>query len=284
MSRDNTFSPMEDESASRVTSLHTDRAFDAETRRRQNAARHLEVLKKEHETYAHCHEILVAADVDAEAQPVHVTLYDWTCLQPSPTSWPTSPEPTMSTPSPSATFLVKDPGSVLAAVKGYLDLGTIRLPVTATSIADLLVDEAQDHDYDFCDDEDTRRDSAAASSGKTPSLPDLLQRLRQRLARQRMAARGQLVQLWTFPVQTLTSDDLFADSAKKYVWHWYKPSSPYVQKGAWESQLDAVLENGSWMAGKDLTLVVRRVSQQLWQSLEDGYMPMDPFSSENGKV
>lgn len=273
MSRYDAFSPPPDDDFPISVRPQRDPAIDFETRRRQNEARHVEMLRKEHATYAHCHEILVAADIDAEAQPVHVTLYDWSCHRCTDNQNPSKP-------SPSAIFSIREPGSALATLKGFFDLGTIRLPDDATSAAALLVDEEQDDEYDFCDDAGSDAGSAAPAR-KTPSLPELVLRVRRRLASQKNASKGRPVQLWTFPVQSRIAENVFGDKRKRYLWNWYKPTSPYSKRGMWETQLDAVLENGSWMAGKDLTLVMRSVPDEVWQGFADGSPPLDFFFSED---
>ncbi|KAL1894850.1 hypothetical protein Sste5346_005537 [Sporothrix stenoceras] len=264
---------------------HHLQSFNAETssnddfeERRRKTAQRLEMIKTQVELYVHRHEILVVADVHAEAQPVSVTLYDWASLQQASTSTSTSTPATpttIATTSSCETFSVKEPGSALAHVKGYFDLGTIRLPGATTSIADLLLDEAQDDEYDFCNDADTDADS------RPLSLPQLVRRLRQRLANETSTlGRGRPVQLWSIPVQSKIADNVFGDKDKKYLWHWYKPTSPYSIKGTWETELDAVLENGSWQAGRELILILRRVSPEVWQSYVDGCPSLHDLSAD----
>jgi hypothetical protein len=255
MSRDDTFSPLAGDEFQIPIETPREALSDPETRRRRNEARIVEMLRKEHEAYAHCHEILAVASVDAEAQTVQVTLYDWTCRR----------EADKSTSSPSVTFSVREPESVLTTVKGFFNLDTLRLPPDSTaSVAELLADEEQDDEYDFCDDDaGSDAGSVPPPSSKAPPLHELVRKLRQRLSSQKIATRGRLVQLWSFPVQSTAAENVFGDRTKKYLWHWYKPTSPYQKKGAWETQLDTVLDNGSWMAGKDLILVVRRVPEEV---------------------
>lgn len=273
-------------------------AMDVEEKRKALAARMIEQVRKQYAAFAHRHEILVAADVHAEAQPVSLTLYDWTSLQKQPTS-PTTEDAT-STPSPSSlpsttepttskTFSVREPGSALAHIKGHFDLGVVRLPDATTSIVDLLVDEARDVEYDFCSDTDTdtnadsETDSGSAKpSGKPPSLPELVRRLRERLASQtNPVGRGRPVQLSSFPVQSNEADNVFGDATKFFLWKWFKLSSPYRKIGSWETSLDDVLENGSWQAGKELTLVLRRVSPEVWQSYLDNRVSLNDDADDN---
>ncbi|KAK4555628.1 hypothetical protein LTR86_007381 [Recurvomyces mirabilis] len=56
-----------------------------------------------------------------------------------------------------------------------------------------------------------------------------------------------------------------------YVFKWSKPNSvyggPFGLSGAWEEDLAEVLEDASWKAGKEIMVLIRRVSQQQLEDL-----------------
>jgi hypothetical protein len=69
---------------------------------------------------------------------------------------------------------------------------------------------------------------------------------------------GELLQFFSFPVFSNSPDRILSDGPRPR-WMWSKPASVYCKAGSWGADLDKVLENGEWSAGKDLLLLVKGV-------------------------
>ncbi|KAL2194517.1 hypothetical protein P885DRAFT_62993 [Corynascus similis CBS 632.67] len=96
--------------------------------------------------------------------------------------------------------------------------------------------------------------------------------------------RGTRMQFVTFPVVGDSSDQVIGEGCFP-VWRWVKPESVYPRKrGVWETKLHKALDDGEWNAGKDLTLLVRGVSEHGLQAVERaGYTTasLDSIISQN---
>ena len=80
--------------------------------------------------------------------------------------------------------------------------------------------------------------------------------------------RGELLQFFSFPVFGNSPDRVLSDGPRP-AWTWSKPGSAYRKAGSWGADLDKVLEDGEWSAGKDLLLLVKGVSDQAGGTLLD---------------
>jgi hypothetical protein len=73
-------------------------------------------------------------------------------------------------------------------------------------------------------------------------------------------------QFSSFPASG-NSPDVVSSHDLLPVWKWAKPESPCRKRGFWEAELDKVLDDGEWNGGRELVLLVRRVSKEILQNV-----------------
>lgn len=115
-----------------------------------------------------------------------------------------------------------------------------------------------------------------------PSPQPTSQLLTDVVARLPQPKRGTFLQFSSFPVFGDIPDHVSIHELLP-VWKWIKPGSPYRTTGFWEAELDKVLEDGEWNAGKELVLLVRGVSEEKLQSARAGgrkIINFEHFSTE----
>ncbi|CAK7201581.1 hypothetical protein SEUCBS139899_004288 [Sporothrix eucalyptigena] len=220
--------------------------LDAEARREQRMRQQVE---EELAGFSHKHTILATATSDVEAgthteqakdRPIQVTLYDW-CHAGAAT--------------PSLTTGPFDPHSYLSSLRGFDDLGTVRVDPEVDLL--VLLAKTDEAEYDFCKwDEDEVR--------KRPAIAECVRQLRQRLettAATIATTDHKALQLWTFSVLSQTESPIFVSAHDKLVWRWCKPESPYNKRSKWFTQPHDVIQDGAWNAGKNLILLVKEAPE-----------------------
>jgi hypothetical protein len=194
-------------------------------------------------TCTHRHEILATAVEADDDLPVNVRLYHWR-------------PPTVSV----ITTIFLSPAA-LSTTKGFTFLGTFFLADdlldTPNTLSDLLAV------------------AAAPPSSSSDPAPTLQQVLRDVVAQLTVPDEegGTFVQFFSFPVYTPNPDQLLGDDATPLspVWKWVKPDSVYDRKaGLWEAELGDALEHGEWTAGRELTVLVRGVSEETRRAVAAG--------------
>lgn len=82
--------------------------------------------------------------------------------------------------------------------------------------------------------------------------------------------QGLPVRLFSIPVFSDNPEALLINGQIP-VWNWTKPTSPYSQKaGLWEVEIKKAILDGEWSAGKELTILVKGVSEDEAEDLRMG--------------
>ncbi|KAK3675132.1 hypothetical protein LTR78_005066 [Recurvomyces mirabilis] len=146
------------------------------------------------------------------------------------------------------------PGQHLKLVKGYEDRGFISLPSGAFdehSITRTLQHYIHPH---FQQDMDPKVSTATSSSESSDSR----------------VPKAHLHKI-DISAESASFFDHPAPATSCYMFKWSKPNSvyggPLGLSGAWEEDLAEVLEHASWKAGKDIMVLIRRVTQHQLEDL-----------------
>ncbi len=146
--------------------------------------------------------------------------------------------------------------AVLATIKGYASLGTFFLR----------------NDFDLPE------ALSKFSAEKTSPPTSIAQLLTDIIARLEMPSKGSLFQFVSFPIRSSSSDAILHDGLVP-IWKWVKPTSTYRKAGCWEVDLQRALEDGEWSGGKDLSLLIREVSEPTWRAFIASHRTATSFAS-----